>query len=100
MLRATLSATASTYCRSAEPSSSGGVPTAMNWISACATASATSVVKRSRPSPTLRATIASSPGSQIGSCPWLRRSILPWSMSMQTTLWPTSARQAPVTRPT
>ncbi len=31
-------ATASTWRRSAEPSSSGGVPTAMNWNSPCATA--------------------------------------------------------------
>ena len=32
-----LRAAASTYCRSAEPSSSGGVPTAMNWTRPCAT---------------------------------------------------------------
>ena len=38
-----------TYWRSAEPSSSGGVPTAMNCSMPCATACATSVVKLSRP---------------------------------------------------
>ena len=37
-------AAASTYCMSAEPSSSGGVPTAMNCSMPCATAASTSVV--------------------------------------------------------
>ncbi len=46
MWRPMLRAAASTYCRSALPSSSGGVPTAMNWMSPKATAAATSVVKR------------------------------------------------------
>ena len=49
-------ATCSTYCRSALPSSSGGVPTAMNCSAPCATEACTSVVKRSRPAATLRAT--------------------------------------------
>ena len=48
-------AAASTYCMSAEPSSSGGVPTAMNCSAPCATAASTSVVKRRRPAATLRA---------------------------------------------
>ena len=39
-----LRAAASTCCRSAEPSSSGGVPTAMSCSSPCATLAATSVV--------------------------------------------------------
>ena len=54
---------ASTYCRSAEPSSSGGVPTPMNCSVPCATAAGMSVVKRSRPALRLRWTISSSPGS-------------------------------------
>ncbi len=37
MCRPMLRAAASTYCRSAEPSSSGGVPTAMNCSAPCAT---------------------------------------------------------------
>ncbi len=63
MLRPTVSATASTCCRSAEPSSPGGVPTAMKMTSAPRTASATSVVKRMRPSERLRSTSGSRPGS-------------------------------------
>ena len=43
------SATASTWRRSAEPSSSGGVPTAMKTTSADAMAAAMSVVNVSRP---------------------------------------------------
>jgi hypothetical protein len=58
-----LRAAASTYCMSAEPSSSGGVPTAMNWMVPWLTARATSVVKCKRPAATLRATISCSPGS-------------------------------------
>ncbi len=42
-------ATASTWRRSAEPSSSGGVPTAIIWNRPCATAALASVVKVSRP---------------------------------------------------
>ena len=56
-------ATASTYCRSALPSSSGGVPTAMNTTSAWAIASAASVVKCRRPEAWLALTIGSNPGS-------------------------------------
>ena len=56
-------ATASTCLRSAEPSSSGGVPTAMNTTSAEATAAAMSVVNCSRPAAWLRSTSVSSPGS-------------------------------------
>src|SRR6185312_750194 len=48
MLRPISSATASTWRRSAEPSSSGGVPTAMNTTSALAIAAATSVVNDNR----------------------------------------------------
>ena len=49
-------ATSSTCVRSAEPSSSCGVPTAMNRTSLVRTASARSVVKRRRSSATLRGT--------------------------------------------
>ncbi len=56
-------ATASTWRRSADPSSSGGVPTAMNTTSARRTASPTSAVNCSRPSRWLRDTRGSSPGS-------------------------------------
>ena len=49
MCRPIARAAASTYCRSAEPSSPGGVPTAMICSSPCATLAATSVEKRSRP---------------------------------------------------
>jgi hypothetical protein len=61
--RPIVSATASTCFRSAEPSSPWGVPTAMNTMREPRTASATSVVKRSRPSFRLCCTIGSSPGS-------------------------------------
>ena len=63
MRRPMLRAACSTYCMSALPSSSGGVPTAMNCSVPCATAASTSVVKRSRPAAALRRTMASSPGS-------------------------------------
>jgi hypothetical protein len=55
MWRPMLVAAASTYCRSAEPSSSGGVPTPMNCSVPCATARGMSVVNCSRPAATLRA---------------------------------------------
>ena len=58
-----LRAAAVTYLRSAEPSSSGGVPTAMNCTSPCATAFSRSVVNAMRPAARLRATISSRPGS-------------------------------------
>ncbi len=100
MCSAMVSATASTYCRSAEPSSSGGVPTAMNWNRPCSTASLGSLVKWSRPAAMLRSTIWSRSGSQMGMIPWRSLSIFSWSTSMHITSLPTSARQAPVTRPT
>ena len=46
---AIVSATANTYLRSAEPSSSGGVPTAIKITSPCATPRAASVVKSTLP---------------------------------------------------
>ena len=63
MCRPIVSATPSTCERSADPSSSGGVPTAMNTTSAACTDAATSVVKRRRPCDWLRSTRASRPGS-------------------------------------
>ena len=47
-------ATASTYLRSAEPSSSGGVPTAMSWNRPCSTPSFAEVVNFRRSASMLR----------------------------------------------
>ncbi len=58
-----LRAAARTWRRSAEPSSSGGVPTAMNWTSPKWTAFTTSMLKDSLPARTLRWTMSCSPGS-------------------------------------
>ena len=63
MCPAMVAATPRTYCRSAEPSSSGGVPTAMNWMRPWPTPAAASVVKPSRPSAWFFFTISSRPGS-------------------------------------
>jgi hypothetical protein len=93
-------AAASTYCMSAEPSSPGGVPTAMNCRAPCATAASASVVNLSRPASALRRIIGSSPGSWIGTPPPLRVAIFAASTSKHNTSLPTSARQVPVTRPT
>ncbi len=98
--RPMLRAAASTYCRSAEPSSSGGVPTAMNCSVPWATATPTSVVNCRRPEAALRWTTLSRPGSWIGMPPLLSMSILRGSTSRQTTWLPISARQAPETNPT
>ena len=73
---------------SAEPSSSGGVPTAMNWTRPCATPSPASVVKRSRPAAWFFFTISSSPGSKIGIRPAFSASTLAASTSTQSTSWP------------
>ena len=56
-------AASSTCWRSAEPSSSGGVPTAMKITPEARTASGMSVVKRRRPERRLRSANASRPGS-------------------------------------
>lgn len=63
MCSAMLRAAASTYFRSAEPSSSGGVPTAMNCTSPCATLAATSVENCRRPAVRLRSISSFRPGS-------------------------------------
>lgn len=93
-------ATASTYCKSAEPSSSGGVPTALNTISTLLRTLARSVVKLRRPSRWFLSTISSRPGSYIGISPFWRDSILAWFTSTHVTLTPISAKQVPLTRPT
>ena len=56
-------AAAATYCRSAAPFASEGVPTAMNAYSASFNASLYEVVNVMRPPLTLRFTSSSSPGS-------------------------------------
>jgi hypothetical protein len=61
---------------------------------------ATSLENANRPASTLRSTIASSPGSEMGMSPAFSRSILDASMSAQTTLAPVSAKHAPLTKPT
>lgn len=63
MCRPITRATSSTWRRSAEPSSSGGVPTAMKTTSAPAIALPTSVVNARRSWRWLRSTSCSSPGS-------------------------------------
>ncbi len=63
MCRPMVRATANTYCRSALPSSSGGVPTAMKITWPCAIAASASVVKASRNAAWLALTIGSRPGS-------------------------------------
>ena len=63
MFRPNVRATSSTYCRSAEPSSSGGVPTAEKTTSTLSRQVVRSVVKWSRPASTFRFTRSSSPGS-------------------------------------
>src|SRR5262245_50369493 len=93
-------ATWRTWLRSAEPSSPGGVPTAMNTTCAGSTASLRSVEKVSRPTARLRRTISSRPGSKIGTLPSCNMSILALSTSTQVTLTPNSAKQVPVTSPT
>src|SRR5579875_545694 len=80
-----LRATATTYCRSALPSSSGGVPTAMKITCPCATPAAPSVVNVSRPVAWLRLTSGSSPGSKIGISPRSRRATLAASTSTHST---------------
>ena len=93
-------ATDSTYFKSAEPSSSGGVPTAENTTSTSFRHDFRSVVKCNRPTLQLRLTISSRPGSYIGISPALRRSIFLLSMSTHVTLIPISEKQAPETSPT
>jgi hypothetical protein len=100
MRRPMLRAASITCFMSAEPSSSGGVPTAMNCSVPWRTAASTSVVKCSRPAATLRRIIASRPGSWIGTPPAFSVAIFFASTSRHSTSLPTSAKQVPVTSPT
>jgi hypothetical protein len=59
-----------------------------------------SVEKNRRLSRRFFATSSARPGSKIGMISCSRRAILPASLSMQITVCPKSARQAPETRPT
>ena len=93
-------ATASTYCKSAEPSSPIGVPTAIKAISAFCKASFKAVVKNRFLFFTFFNTMVSKPGSKIGMTPWFSFSILTGSISTQVTLFPISAKQVPETSPT
>jgi len=93
-------ATASTCVRSAEPSSSWGVPTAMKIISDAWIASLIDVVNVSRFAFALLFTRSSSPGSKIGISPPFNASTLLWLMSTQITSLPVSAKHAPATNPT
>ena len=95
-----LAAAASTWSRSAEPSSAGGVPTAMKTMVPSATALAASVVKCNRPAAALRSTSSLRPGTWIGISPRFRPATRSLSMSTQATLLPISAMHAEVTRPT
>lgn len=60
---AIVSATFTTYLRSADPSSSGGVPTAINYSSPKLTPNSGSVVKCKRPEAKFSSTIGVRPGS-------------------------------------
>ena len=93
-------ATAFTAVRSADPSSSGGVPTAQNTASTSLRHSSRDVVKLRRPAATFRSTSSLSPGSYIGMTPLCSASILFLSISTHVTIAPISAKQAPETRPT
>ena len=79
-----LRAAASTYCRSALPSWSAGVPVAMKISSPWRTASAMSIVKRRRRSAALRPTSSGRPRSWNGMPPEASRSIFLPSTSKQT----------------
>jgi hypothetical protein len=76
------------------------VPTAIICTFALSALSFGSLVKARRPAATLLRTIASRPGSKMGISPRFNRSIFFGSTSRQSTWFPTSARHAPVTRPT
>src|SRR5690606_976136 len=93
-------ATASTCDRSAEPSSVGGVPTAMKTTSAPVIASAASSVKRIRCCASPRSSKGTRPGSWIGTSPRFSRATRSASTSTQATWLPISAKQAAVTSPT
>ena len=90
--------TASTRDRSASPEYVGGVSTQTNSSRVCSSTSAMSVVKWSRAA--FFATSSGRPGSWIGTSPRVSESTFSATMSRAHTSWPSSARQAAVTRPT
>ena len=81
-----LRAATHTYWRSAEPSSSGGVPPPLNCSAPCGTATTISVVNDNRPSAELRWTICSRSGAWIRMPPPLRIASLPWYTSRPTVI--------------
>ena len=83
--------------RLASPDGVGGVPTQTNRNSLPATASSIESVKLKRPR--FAATSSASPGSWNGTRPAVSSSIRSGETSRITTLWPSSARQAPLTSP-
>src|SRR6478609_3486396 len=96
---ATCSATPSTYERSADPSSCGGVPTATNTTSRLRMPSVRLEVKSSRCGQ-LRLSKSAKRGSKNGTSPARSLASLASFTSIQTTLVPESAKQAPATNPT
>ena len=94
------SATASTWLVSALESPLGGVPTAMNRISAWRTPVFISVVKTRRPAAVFLAISSARPGSKIGTSADFRRSTRVASRSTQITWLPNSAKHAADTSPT
>src|SRR5438034_10422995 len=92
------STTDQTGARFASPEGSGGVSTHEKKICASAFSSSASSVNVSRSR--LRSTSSARPGSWNGIRPARSASIFSGTTSRTTTLWPRSAKQAPVTRPT
>src|SRR5204862_7094754 len=91
------STTIQTDERSASPEYVGGVPTHTNIRRAAARSAASTVnITRSR----FRSTSSARRGSWNGTRPALSASIRGWTMSRMITLCPSSAKHAPVTRPT
>src|SRR6185436_12748581 len=88
------------YLRSMPPFDRLGVPTQTNTRSLMRTASATSLVARSRPRPTCSSMISGRSFSMIGERPELMRSTLVFSGSTPMISWPSFARQAADTAPT
>ena len=100
MARPMPSATARTWRRSAEPSSSCGVPTAMKRMSLCWTAAGeVGGEAEALLAPRCAGSSRPGPARRWGSRRARRASTLSSSLSTQTTVLPFSARQAPTTRP-
>src|SRR3954453_20060119 len=92
------STTRSTRERSASPEYEGGVSTQQKSSSAFGNTSSIAVVKVSREE--FFSISADSPGSKIGTSPRASDSTFSRTMSRTYTSWPSSAKQAAVTRPT